>query len=213
MIIKDWELPENRLFIRSKYKNKSGIYCLESKLDNRVYIGSSKNIGRRISEHYNNLINNTHSNKKLQNFINKYTTSQLILHIVIISTDRNALFNIETEFIKFLNCCENGFNLSSTSRGGISSKEQKLIVGQRMKLVNTGKICTEEHKRKVGKAKSIQNKGSKNPNAKLKEENIVEIRLMWENGSMYEEIMNKFNIKTKSQLWRIINKKVWKHVV
>lgn len=212
MIIKNWELPENRLFIRSTYKSKSGIYCLESKLDSKIYIGSSKNLGRRISEHYNRLINNTHYNARLQNFTNKYTISQLTLHIIVMPVDRKNLFNIETAFIDFLDCCKTGFNLSDTAQGGPSSEEQRLIVGKRMKLANTGKICTEEHKRKVGEAKSIQNTGSKNPRAKHTEEDIIMMRSMRESGSPYKQIMEKFQIKSKSHLWTILNNKAWKHV-
>lgn len=49
----------------SKWQNKSGIYWIKNKITNKIYIGSSNNIGHRISKHFSQLRTNKHSNKKL----------------------------------------------------------------------------------------------------------------------------------------------------
>lgn len=48
-----------------------GIYRIINTTSEKSYVGSSKNIGKRISEHYRSLLNNKHPNKHLQNSWNK----------------------------------------------------------------------------------------------------------------------------------------------
>lgn len=51
---------------------KGKIYKITNIKNNKVYIGSSKNIERRFYQHLLNLNNNNHINKHLQNAWNKY---------------------------------------------------------------------------------------------------------------------------------------------
>lgn len=50
----------------------SGIYCLINIKNGKRYVGSSKNIAKRIWEHRANLRHNSHDNRHLQNAWNKY---------------------------------------------------------------------------------------------------------------------------------------------
>ena len=52
--------------------NKSGIYCIENTINNKKYIGSSKNLYYRICRHTCDLRKNRHKNPILQNSWNKY---------------------------------------------------------------------------------------------------------------------------------------------
>lgn len=47
-------------------RNKSGVYCIENLINNKKYIGCSKNIRRRLSQHLRNLEKGNHINKSLQ---------------------------------------------------------------------------------------------------------------------------------------------------
>ena len=49
--------------------NHVAVYLI--RINNHVYIGETLNIIRRINEHINDLINNTHKNKMLQQEFNK----------------------------------------------------------------------------------------------------------------------------------------------
>ena len=49
-----------------------GIYKITNNINNKFYIGSSKNITKRFKEHKWRLKNNKHPNNKLQNSWNKY---------------------------------------------------------------------------------------------------------------------------------------------
>ena len=44
-----------------------GIYGIQNKINNHIYVGQSNNIDKRFKEHYKALNNNTHSNCYLQN--------------------------------------------------------------------------------------------------------------------------------------------------
>lgn len=50
----------------------SGIYGIVNTINNKIYIGSSSLISRRVSKHFSELRNNRHTNKKLQDDYNKY---------------------------------------------------------------------------------------------------------------------------------------------
>lgn len=51
---------------------ESGIYKIRNKKNDKVYIGSSRNIERRFREHKVYLKNDSHCNNHLQNSWNKY---------------------------------------------------------------------------------------------------------------------------------------------
>ena len=55
----------NRI-IRKRTINGPGVYLIRNKTNNRAYIGSSKNVKRRLSQHFSYLKTGTHSNKTLQ---------------------------------------------------------------------------------------------------------------------------------------------------
>ena len=51
---------------------KSGIYIIRNLVNNKVYIGKSKNVSQRKNAHFNALKLNKHNNQHLQNSYNKY---------------------------------------------------------------------------------------------------------------------------------------------
>lgn len=62
----------NKLILENliSYKNKCGIYKIT--INNKIYIGSSKNIKNRLNTHLKTLKNKTHHNHTMQNLYNKY---------------------------------------------------------------------------------------------------------------------------------------------
>lgn len=61
-------------------KNKSGIYKLIS--GKHIYVGSSKNLYSRLTEHKSDLINKRHINPFLQNVFNKYGIDKFKIEIL-----------------------------------------------------------------------------------------------------------------------------------
>ena len=54
------------------FVSKPGIYKITNKINNKIYIGSSYSISKRISEHKYQLRRNSHPNIHLQSSWNKY---------------------------------------------------------------------------------------------------------------------------------------------
>lgn len=82
--------------------NPCGIYCLT--INNKNYIGSSKNIKKRLRRHRTLLRNNLHDNKYLQNLYNKYKSCE---YKIIEEFDKNIttkeLRVKEKEYIQLTN--------------------------------------------------------------------------------------------------------------
>jgi group I intron endonuclease len=80
--------------------NKSGIYCIENITNNKLYIGSSYNIGARWKQHLYALKNNKHHSNYLQNSWNKYGAGNFIFK-VLEYCDIDSLLKKEQDYIDF----------------------------------------------------------------------------------------------------------------
>lgn len=78
-----------------------GIYKII--INNKVYIGSSFNIQKRLIQHKSDLKNNRHDNQYLQNAYNKYKriTTEIVKTFSSISDEK--LRQLEKEYIKLFN--------------------------------------------------------------------------------------------------------------
>lgn len=65
----------------------SGIYAIKSKTTKRLYVGSSVDIRKRWSHHKHFLIRGKHSNRYLQNHVNKYGFGDLEFGVIEETTD------------------------------------------------------------------------------------------------------------------------------
>lgn len=193
------------------YLNDSGIYFIKSIIDDRLYIGSSKNIGKRLKHHFNALSINKHSNMHLQNYFNKYGINSLKCG-VLNKCNEDSLIEIEQIFIDKYNVDYILFNISKIagkiemnnevkekirikSIGKIISKEQR----EKARQNNLGKIHTKESKTLMSeRMKEIRatnkNYPKKSNNRKLSDEQINEIRQLLENKEKGYIIAKKFNV-------------------
>jgi group I intron endonuclease len=89
-----------------------GIYKITCTKNNKIYIGSSKNIKNRIHIHKKSLCNNNHRNKFLQNAWNKYGEINFLLEVVE-ECDIDNLLNREEYWINTTNSYlrDYGFNI------------------------------------------------------------------------------------------------------
>ena len=115
----------------SGYKNtiiKSGIYKITCIINNRVYIGSSKDISRRIGEHKSELRLNKHHNRLLQEDYNLYGMDNFKFETVCLC-DMQDLLNIEQQVIDDYGGLDsmNNYNLFSTNLKyrGCEAKDNK----------------------------------------------------------------------------------------
>ena len=108
-----------------------GIYKIQSKLDNRYYIGSSINIHKRWKEHKYELNNNRHSNSKLQNFVNKYSLDSLEFNIIE-ECSKKELLSKEQNYLDKLD--ENSFNICVSSCAPMTNRKHSISTLEKMSI-------------------------------------------------------------------------------
>jgi len=149
----------------------SGIYKIINKINNKYYVGSSKNISKRFKEHKTYLKGHYHFNSHLQYSWNKYgennfefiliehvlpdqllTTEQKYLNISNKSNSYNASFIAGRPEMSL----ETRLKISNSHKGKIASEETR----QKLREKWIGRIITNETKEKIRLSKL----GNKNPN-------------------------------------------------
>lgn len=136
-----------------------GIYKITCKENNRIYIGSAKNLNNRWLRHLNDLKNNKHVNIHLQRAFNKYGEGAFIFDIIE-KCEENSLFGREQYYLDNL---KPEFNIGKNACGGdnLSNNPNKEDIINRIKETvnkNISSMTEEERKKKWG------NFGSDNPN-------------------------------------------------
>lgn len=95
----------------------SGIYSIRNKINGKVYVGSSKDIYTRWSQHRHDLRKGNHHNEVLQRAWNKYGERNFAFEVLEKAPPEN-LFNVEQNWYERLNSSSNdyGYNLSPIAR-------------------------------------------------------------------------------------------------
>lgn len=137
-----------------------GIYEIRNVINNKYYIGSSKNIKKRWWRHKNDLKNNNHNNIHLQRAWNKYGKNNFIFK-VIEECKIEDLLSLEQKYLDL----KPEYNIGITSSGGdnLTNNPNKLDIINRIKHTLNEKISNmteEERKLKWGR------NGEDNPNWK-----------------------------------------------
>ena len=157
---------------------QSGIYMVVNMINNKKYIGQSKNIKKRFQSHhlvdYKNE-NNCNYNTKFYQAIRKYGIDNFEV-IILKLCKEEELDNLEIKFIKEFDTFKNGYN--STEGGqfwspNIHSKETELKRQQTRK-----------------KNKSLMNEN--HPRAKLTNQQVWDIRQRYINGESIKNIYQDF---------------------
>jgi group I intron endonuclease len=145
----------------------SGIYCLKSKINGKVYIGSSINLSSRCYFHFYDLVKKKHHNIHLQNHYNKYGKEDLVFS-VIESFDfesKEHLLSREQFYLDTLNPEFNILKVAGSNLGLKFSEESKSKMGKSRKGIprseetrkkisesNTGKKASDEARRKMSES-------------------------------------------------------------
>ena len=101
---------------------KSGIYIITNLINNKKYVGSSKNVKVRIRTHKNLLSLNKHSNKYMQAAYNKVGKMSFSYTVVEFTTDLQSREQYWCSLLKTHNQ-DYGYNLAAIVRGEEISEE------------------------------------------------------------------------------------------
>lgn len=96
-----------------------GVYYLQNLKNKRFYIGSSKNLKKRESEHFRNLKNKKHPNVGLQNDYNKYGKGAFKFKIAERLDNPDFCKDVEQEHLnKYLSIFDHLYNREINAKGG-----------------------------------------------------------------------------------------------
>lgn len=103
-----------------------GIYKITNIINNKFYIGSSKDIDLRIKRHFNSLKKSTHPNKHLQSSFDKYGIHNFKVEILESCTLDNIV--IREQYYLDSNNWKNMYNKTRQAYGGGSDAMTKEFV-------------------------------------------------------------------------------------
>lgn len=126
----------------------SGVYCIRCKTNGLEYIGSSFDIGKRLTKHFSELRFNRHRNKKLQEDFNNYSFDDFE-YFVIEETEHYAKREVEIQIAK---ATENGIeSLYNEKIEGYYITEE---LRQARATSNKDTHKTDEYRKKMSELKS-----------------------------------------------------------
>jgi group I intron endonuclease len=149
-----------------------GIYQIENKINNKVYIGSSVDIIKRWADHVKNLKYGTHTNYKLQKDYKTYGISVFSFSVLEIVESKNDLFDIEQTYLDSLDINSN-YNILSYSTWKYNSEFEEsydivnfqLELADKLLLKKNLTIIKNEKLNLIGKDKTALSKAWYNKNS------------------------------------------------
>lgn len=147
-----------------------GVYKITNEMNGKCYVGSSKNVMRRLRDHQRELEGNKHVNKYLQNAFNKNGGKNFRYELLEVVEDEAVLREREQYYMDLFCVCERdkGYNINALATGGGKYGEDNGWFGKGHLQAGPlnqfyGKTHTEETKKLIsGIAK--KRKGKLNPN-------------------------------------------------
>lgn len=140
---------------------KSGIYCIKSLIDDRLYIGSAIKLKKRYNDHNQKLIQNKHKSPYLQNFVNKHSINQLSFQLIELC-EPECLITTEQKWIDFYDAQGVLFNLCKTAGNTLGYKHKP----ETIELLKNREISEETRQKQSNWQKGVPK--SEKLKAKLK---------------------------------------------
>lgn len=198
------------------------IYAIKNKLNNKMYIGETNNIQKRINNHFNKLKNNSHYNYKLQEEYNLYGKENFDV-IILDEVEDNLADSKEVYYISKYDSYLNGYNLSG---GGEKSKDYVFYNNDERKrkiseAVKKDWLTNEKRKENIIKANqsdkrrkeiSEQWSGENNSHSIVKVDDVIKIRERYDKGEKPLEILKDYPKLTISGLKKICYRATWKNI-
>ena len=124
---------------------KSGIYCIENKINHNKYIGQSKNIYQRFNSHKSELRGNKHKNEHLQAAWNKYGENAFNFYIIK-EVPFDQLDFYERYYIDLFDTYKNGYNRDLGGSNNYKAPLSKEIIEKRTEALS--KLSPEEKEKR-----------------------------------------------------------------
>jgi group I intron endonuclease len=204
----------------------SGVYYIYCSSNKKGYVGSSYSITKRWHNHKSNLKNNKHPNIIIQNSYNKYGNDKFE-YSVLAKCPIKYLSKLE-QWFKDKSMLNSKFNIRQeceSNRGIVHSQESKKKISDKAKGRKFENGVREKlsqlKKQKIKENDSFREKimlnlvknpiGERNPNAKLTNEMVIEIRDRIKKGERVCDLKHQYPCSL-NMLYEVKNYKNWKNV-
>ena len=125
----------------------SGVYRIKNIIEDKSYIGKSRNIEQRWKQHIGTLKSNKHINSKLQSAFNKYGLDSFEFTILE-ETDKPELMDyFESYYIEKYNAINDGYNIDKLH----SSQDIKFVIDNMDRLGSKWMKILEMMNNKINK--------------------------------------------------------------
>lgn len=211
------------------------VYAIINKVNDKMYIGQSVCVKKRIRIHFYQLNKRNHNNSHLQRAFNKYGRDNFKIKILEGEIIKDNLSNKEKFWIKKYNTYKGkGYNM--TPGGEVLSGENNPMWGKRhseefrkkigklhrgrepsqeakdkMSKAATGRELSRETRKKISKTLKNKLTDKDNPHCKTNINMVKKIIKMYYNNELtYEQIANKFSLGC-STIGKICNGDHWSY--
>jgi group I intron endonuclease len=196
------------------------IYFITNKVNNKIYIGktvspvirwkSHKSIAKQGKLKYPNKYFAIHA------AIAKYGLDNFIFEIIENYPDNQSTNEAEIFWISYLKWL--GATLYNETSGGDGASPGIPFTEEHKKkisLAHIGKKVSEETRINISKARKLKSVlvGEKNIKSKISEEDVKSIIIMYKTGNYTCRQLSKIYSITSGTINKIINRKLWSHVV
>lgn len=205
-----------------------GIYKISNLVNDKIYIGSSMDVDKRIKRHYNELRKDKHYNEYLQRAWNKYGEINFVYDILEILENKNDLIHKEQYYIdkyKSYNILY-GYNLCPKAYVSLGYKHtedvrNKMSVDRKKNGYKYarygknhwkfGKTISDEQKKILTESRANID-WEKSKLAKLRNVDVIKIReLFITKKYTYKNLGKEFGVSDKT-IARIIKRERWKNI-
>lgn len=202
------------------------IYIIQNKVNNKLYVGITKNIQQRWYTHLSNArYPGSAKHQYIHNAINKYGAEMFSIMEIDSFNDKHKALEAEKFWIEFLQTDINrfgktyGYNLTA---GGEGTWGRKLTSEHKSKishsLMGNQNSLGIKHSDETKSKMSDVHKGTNNHKARLTEQDILDIRQFHleninnQDLNIFQHLSEKYNLSI-SGLEKIIYRKTWKHIM
>jgi group I intron endonuclease len=149
-----------------------GVYRWLNTINGKSYVGSSRNLQKRKSEHLRFLHSHRHHSIKLQRAWDKYGSNAFEFQILKSCLKENLLEH-EQVTINALDAVSNGYNVALTAESPMYNRRHSQAAKDKMSAAHKGRSFSSEHKRKLGLAAfgrtiKVSDEGEKRRRANIK---------------------------------------------
>jgi group I intron endonuclease len=121
----------------------AGIYSITSKVNQKIYIGSSAAVLGRCRDHRYKLRKGVHANRHLQAHVNKYGLDDLVFETIEVEHDPKLRFGLEQLLVSALygkGCFNLAIDVTAPTAGKTLSAEHRAKIG----AAHKGRKCSLE---------------------------------------------------------------------